>query len=367
MEYIKFSLSRDLLYFSIFAGIIGFLFYKLGMDWTFTPETIFTCLAVAVIIGIILCIFVPRRRERKNGAAFFHFCRLLKTESYFSSYSWQQRYSRFCRNNPLHSLSSFTLKGDISYRYIVMSIKRDIGTASIISIAVGIYFASVMSEFLGTYLCDELKNEPGDFIRSLFGSDAVVYLDNFFKSRFNVYFIVFITAVITEWFLYITVLYLLSLRIFNKWLKRHPHYLAEQDKIKQSYLHCYAFECSYFCTVVGSEYIHAFDGRNFHTVNINNVSHVKWLIEKYKVYYESRSAKTYAGDEYRFNLKFTCGGTDIADDFHITLDQFQGKMIMEKFFPDISNDINPDIKYSDISSHYLSSIGGCTSSLVLEP
>ena len=99
MEYIKFSLSRDLLYFSIFAGIIGFLFYKLGMDWTFTPETIFTCLAVAVIIGIILCIFVPRRRERKNEAAFFHFCRLLKTESYFSSYSWQQRYSRFCRNN----------------------------------------------------------------------------------------------------------------------------------------------------------------------------------------------------------------------------------------------------------------------------
>lgn len=81
MEYIKFSLSRDLLYFSIFAGIIGFLFYKLGMDWTFTPETIFTCLAVAVIIGIILCIFVPRRRERKNEAAFFHFCRLLKLKA----------------------------------------------------------------------------------------------------------------------------------------------------------------------------------------------------------------------------------------------------------------------------------------------
>jgi hypothetical protein len=74
----------------------------------------------------------------------------------------------------------------------------------------------------------------------------------------------------------------------------------------------------------------------------------------------------YAGDEYRFNIRFTCKGTDTKDFFHITLDQFQGKMIMDNFFPDISEDTDPEICCSDIRSDSLAPISGCTSSLILK-
>ena len=49
-----------------------------------------------------------------------------------------------------------------------------------------------------------------------------------------------------------------------------------------------------------------------------------------------------------------------------TLDQFQGKMIMDNFFPDISEDTDPEICCSDIRSDSLAPISGCTSSLILK-
>ena len=362
MECKRFNVSRDLVFISVFTAVIAFLGYGISTD-SAHKEIYIICLVISVITSISLSGYISVVRQKENDRVFRHFSSLLKSNGYFNSALWRHNYNRFCQKHPLHSLSSSSMERDISFRYIVRSIKKNIGICSVGFAVIALCF-SLPESF-------SLSKDLYPFISFLFGSDTAVYLDNFFKSGFNATITSFLIVFIIIWLLYLTVIYLYSIRIFERWLKKHPHYIAEKDRIKHSYLNGYAFECSYFCAVIGPEYVHAFDGTDFHTVSRKNISSVKWLIEKYQVYYQSPRSKSgsvlcYAGDEYRFNIRFTCKGTDTKDFFYITLDQFQGKMIMDNFFPDISEDTDPEICCSDIRSDSLAPISGCTSSLILK-
>ena len=132
-------------------------------------------------------------------------------------------------------------------------------------------------------------------------------------------------------------LYLLSFRPFSSWLGTHPKYREQKDEIKNSYLEGDAFTCSCNSVVVGKKYVHhAFDGIDFFTEEKDNLKDVKVQVERLMIYTHSRHSEIYVGDEYHFRIVFCCGEDDILKEYGITLDQFQVKMIMDRFFPDVS-------------------------------
>lgn len=155
---------------------------------------------------------------------------------------------------------------------------------------------------------------------------------------------------------YLGILYFFSITFLKTWLKKHPRYKSNIKDISNSYITGDAYECSYFCVVIGPKYIHGFDGEKFNTVLRDNVESCTWVIERLIIYASGRYGEEYLGDEYRFNIRFNCKNADSGSSFRITLDQFQIKMIMERYFPDISSDENPKFIVKKVYKHKVSCI-----------
>ena len=164
---------------------------------------------------------------------------------------------------------------------------------------------------------------------------------------------------------YFVILYMFSLSFLKTWINDHPRYKNSMKEINRSYITGDAYECSYFCVVIGPKYIHGFDGEKFHTVLRENVTACTWDIERMVIYSTGKYGERYVGDEYRFSIKFQCKDSDIGSSFKITLDQFQIKAIMDRHFPQISSDENPSYKVTKAYGHRVSSIKGYASAPVI--
>ena len=98
--------------------------------------------------------------------------------------------------------------------------------------------------------------------------------------------------------LHLEILLYISGRAFKKWQKQDENVKYDPLEIEKSYLEGTAFEHYFNCVVVGRRFVHAFDGKRFYTVVLGT---------------------------YR--------------PFSIALNQYQIKLLMEKFFPDSSSDL----------------------------
>lgn len=293
-------------------------------------------LMIVSLIFIMLLFFLVNRREsdlmgkNDNDADFFG--SLLESGEYFSSMDWQFRYSQYTEGHKPCHLSSGSLGLDLILRYFKKVLRRDFYIPLVIFPLVGGTFAQIMQEY--------------GFPDSSFG------------------FMMFcITAVLET--VYFGILYYLSQNILRTWIKNHPRYQNRMKEINGSYLSGDAFECSYFCLVVGPKYVHGFDGERFHTVLRENITSCAWDIERLVIYSTGKYGERYVGDEYRFSIKFHCKDEDMGSGFKITLDQFQIKMIMEKFFPDVTDAGNPVLKVSKTYGHRVSGIKNCASGPIL--
>ena len=94
----------------------------------------------------------------------------------------------------------------------------------------------------------------------------------------------------------------------------------------------------------------------YYTVLRENVTACTWDIERLVIYATGKYGERYLGDEYRFSIRFQCKDADIGSSFKITLDQFQIKLIMDRYFPKISSDENPAYNVTKAYAHRISSI-----------
>jgi hypothetical protein len=281
------------------------------------------------------------------------FTTLLGNNGYFSSEAWRGEYRKYASENQLHSVSSSTLTGDLSLRYIRMILRRDYYIPlMVLPLAAFCLFCVIDSE-----LCTDAGD--GDLylrLMTLLGLEA----------------------------LYGGLVFVLSRHFFGKWLKDNPQYREQKDEIIRSYLEGYLFSCSYFCVVVGQNYVHGFDGRRFHTLPRDGIKRGRWLVECDKILWTLRNSdesfdafNLYVRDEYRFNIYFLCTRGDyysVTDNgefcarnrFCIPLDQFQVKMIMDRFFQKISSDMKPVFIERNRNRATYVSIRRCMSPLILD-
>lgn len=286
---------------------------------------------VLVMIGsaafILLLFFFVNKYEtnlkEKNDDDAEYFGSLLESGEYFNSMEWQFKYQQYTENSKPHHLSSGNLKTELSLRYIKKVLRRDF------------YVPLLIIPFAGVTL--------GQIIQQYTLSDT----------PFGLIMLSFIAALEVAYF---ALLYQISLKFIKNWLNDHPRYKNSIKEISNSYNSGDAYECSYFCVVIGPKYIHGFDGEKFHTVLRDNVVSCTWDIERLVIYSTGKYGERYVGDEYRFNIKFLCKDADRGCSFKVTLDQFQIKMIMDRYFPDISSDKNPAFKATKIYGHKVSRI-----------
>ncbi len=279
---------------------------------------------------ILLLFFFVMKHEsnlkEKNDDDAEYFGSLLESGEYFNSMEWQFKYQQYTENSKPHHLSSGSLKTDLSLRYIKKVLRRDFYIPLLIFPLVGV--------------------TPGMLIQDYSLSDI----------PFGLMMLIFIATLALLEVAYFAILYQVSLRFIKNWLNDHPRYKNSIKEISDSYNTGDAYECSYFCVVIGSKYIHGFDGEKFHTVLRDNVVSCTWDIERLVIYSTGKYGERYVGDEYRFNIKFLCKDADRGCSFKVTLDQFQIKMIMDRYFPDISSDKNPSFKTTKIYGYKVSSI-----------
>ena len=281
---------------------------------------------ISMAVTIALFFFVIRHERtslHNNDNDAEYFGSLLESGEYFSSMQWQFLYRKYAEENKPHHLSALGTREDICFRYIKKVLRRDFYIPLLIFPLVGGTFANMIQEYA-------------------FPDSSFLMLMTCITAAFEIP--------------YFAILYLSSLKFLQAWTNDHPRYKNSMKEINHSYITGDAYECAYFCVVIGPKYIHGFDGEKFHTVLRENVTACTWDIERLVIYATGKYGERYVGDEYRFSIKFQCKDSDIGSGFKITLDQFQIKLIMDRYFPKISSDENPAYNVTKAYGHRVSSI-----------
>lgn len=260
----------------------------------------------------------PEKKEKYEDVERI-FRNRLKHNRYFSSPAWQMKYREYVRTHPLKSLNSSSITVDLLMRNII---KSDV----LQEIAADLFWVfCIFNKYGGV---------PGIIIWTIL---LITRLKNIMSC-------------------------ISSFTIFSRWMKNHPEYSGKRDEIIHSYLNGYAFECSCFCLVIGPEYIHAYDGKSFHTVRKENIVKATPVIDH--ILRKSIPTKINYYHEYQFKIKFIYTEDEEEKVFLVTLDQFQVMMIMMQFFPDLPSD-NP-LYTSMKEPHDYISVDNNTSALVLD-
>ena len=163
--------------------------------------------------------------------------------------------------------------------------------------------------------------------------------------------------------LHLEILLYISGRAFKKWQKQDENVKYDPLEIEKSYLEGTAFEHSFNCVVVGRRFVHAFDGKRFYTVERSDLGAVEWEIVRFKLL---GSHSDYIRDEYRFYAKFNCWVLGTYRPFSIALNQYQIKLLMEKFFPDSSSDLYVSTDEKCVRSLFFASLKGISERPVIE-
>ena len=247
--------------------------------------------------------------------------KMLRNGTYFTRDVWQRKYGEFRKRHQVRRIFLQSMTMDLSYRFILKRLAID-------------YLA-----FL--YLIPFL---------SLLLSFGIIYFAPSGMSTISIFLILLATGVSCE-FLYLTTVFLFSRSIFPKWLAEHPEYRNRASDIRLSYSNGKAFISGYSCVIIGDKYLHAFDGRSFYTVLRKEIQRTGWHIVR-KVVRRGRY-----DDKYLFNIHFSSAGQKRHEDFKITLDQFQIKMIMDVLFPGTSDDNEVIMEVNYCSRHELRLFG----------
>ena len=276
---------------------------------------------------------------------------VLRKKEYFTRKIWKRKYSEYLNKHPLenHRLKAASMTADLSWQYM-KKLLRNYFLVSALTIPAGFVLWLV-------YISDYIKPE-----RSSTEESCGIIL-----------------TIAAENLVFFALLYLISRHVFKKWISGHP----DASIIQNSYADGYAFTNSYYSLVIGSKYIHGFDGEEFFSVPKNDIRKVKCRIElmganafqteienqiadirtqinrkgksesEFAYKRESEESKfqselptsvimpntgrrTEYDDRYMFNINLITHYNSID----VVLDQFQIKMIMDNFFPDISDCLN---------------------------
>ena len=279
-----------------------------------------------------------RKREQTDDFArklFFQ----LDHGTYFESKSWLNAYRKFCFKHPMARISAGSLSGDLSRRYIKRIIRRD-------------WYILIWIPAAALFLTIYIGNIVGNIVSENFISNSGFVLNWTLIS----------CAVISV--LYAAVLYLLSGNIFRSWLRNNPQYCHELQQINSSYIQGTAFATPYSCVVVGDPYIHAFDGRQFHTFPKSQIREVFWHVDRFLVFSKGGrcGVQKYKGDEYRFYVVFQNAGEMVK----IPLDQFQIRQMMDNYFEKQARKQYVKHDEIEVGTYEFSSYKRFTSDLIFE-
>lgn len=283
---------------------------------------------------------------------------VLQKNNYFTRKIWEQKYSEYQKKHPLekHQLRAASIMSDLSWQYMKKIIRKSF-LVPVLTIPAGFVL------WLG-YIAD--------------------YVNPVRSAKEETYGILLTIA--AENLLFVMLIYLFSRLVFNRWIQDLP----DAHIIKNSYADGYAFTNSYFSLVIGSTYIHGFDGEDFFSVPKKDIKKVKCRIQRInendKIHFSQRTfmnltkavqiltffskssvhhhrsyRKSYR-DTYVFSIKLL---TDVRS-IHVALDQFQIKMVMDHFFPDISDCLNVEYGYKEMFYGILPPSGGSSGPVLSE-
>jgi hypothetical protein len=157
----------------------------------------------------------------------------LNSGKYFNSSSWQNSYREYCSRYQHHRISAGRIMKDLSKRFFKSSFRP-----ILVRVAVGIGVVFYVLQIFA----DALSLVPFSFAEIIGVTIASALL------------------------LYISVLDIISRWKSKRWQHSCEKKGIELRSLESSYFEGTAFECFYNCVVVGSRYVHGFNGKYFFTV-----------------------------------------------------------------------------------------------------
>ena len=334
--------ERLLKILSFIVSLVSLGCYATGLYFDNT-ELADISLIVLVISGIATIAFFLADREdrlrKENDSFAMNFYNLLSRGEYFTRPIWQKAYRDYCSGYHHRHGSFFGIRMDLTLRYL----KRQLFFHSVI-----ICLLAMVLGFAAIPFCAALEDRG--FQICLHGDGARAVL----------------TMLIVP-IVYVLFLAVISFMKSKKWLDSSDgkEYVVSMPEIESSYREGDFFECSINFVVIGSGYVHGFDGVKFYTAARSMISAVAWKVERFIVFRQNSYTSDYIGDEYRFNIVFKdCNDKEL---FRIPLDQFQIRMIMDNYFSAEAAKCT-QIGYEErkLFSFEFMTMKGCTSPVLLE-
>lgn len=321
------------------AGLILFLLGKMIPLNEDLVDGSFTAFILSCLLSFVLLFFLHDGIKDEQFAAEFFEC--VHQGKYFSSATWQKNYRNYRNTHGLSPLRSANMYRDLFFRYLKKIIRRDWYVPLVVyPLLIIAGFEPV--QLFESYVLQIRRDVPDSglqLIAELMLNLTVIGL------------------------LHLEILLYISGRAFKKWQKQDENVKYDPLEIEKSYLEGTAFEHSFNCVVVGRRFVHAFDGKRFYTVERSDLGAVEWEIVRFKLL---GSHSDYIRDEYRFYAKFNCWVLGTYRPFSIALNQYQIKLLMEKFFPDSSSDLYVSTDEKCVRSLFFASLKGISERPVIE-
>lgn len=312
----KKEFSKIIIYVLLFAAGIGVIIFSIIFDDLLGKSAerfTFFIGAFLMVIGITSGISISDKiTDRNLNKTAQSFEDLVRSGKYFSGKTWLRKYQDFSANHPVRRLFMPYLVLDLSFRYIK---KRLVKYFFVYIFLIPPVFFVISVQIMRFLLPENLSSGAQTWTMIL--------------------------TVTAGEFLGIALLWLLSLRVFPGWLARNPEYRKRIREIRESYKNGYAFTNFYSCAVISDSFVHAYNGIDFYTVPRNMIKKVGCYVERVVTFQRRKSGGGHDEDKYIFHIVFSMSD-DIMykNSIRIPLDQFQVKMIMDVFFPNISDPEN---------------------------
>ena len=257
-------------------------------------------LGIPVVIAVMV-FMSGRARERRGAEVARRLQQMLADGSYFTSPEWLQALDAYRRYRGFGRISMKSLSADLRLRHMKGMLVRHGSWLLLVAVLPPMVLtaaALILLRPVGTG--DEAAELSWALIiGATFLPEAVIVLLLMLTCR--------------------------SWNVLDKWMEKNPGLRGAMQWIENSYLSGKALECGPCCLVLSKDYVHAYNGTEFMTVERQRITRLSWHVEFHRLLNRGRLWQ-YETCFY-LALESSRGGSP----YLIQMDQFQIRLFMDEF------------------------------------
>ncbi len=277
-------------------------------------------LAFGIPAVMLLLLFLSHRaRVRRYAEEVDRLRQMLADGSYFTSTGWLAAFDFYRRHHTSGRIPMKSLSGDLQVRHMKSLLIR-----------------------YGSWLPIVLVVPPMTAAILLISCADAGWWDNE-NTKILLIGLSFLPEVIVA---ILIIMFLRSHSVLGEWKEKNPGLRAALPRIESSYLSGRMFQCGPCCLVLGKDYVHAYNGTEFMTLERFRISRLSWHVEFHRFINRGRLWSRECC--FFLVIESSRGGAP----YRIQLDQFQIRLFMDEFGSPVTDgcDRCGDFQVSDVNA-----------------